>query len=313
MVSPEDLGLIPVTGLLGHGISYSLSPMLHGFADRAAGRMSDYQLFDVPPTGLRVFLEQVVQFGEVVGFNVTNPHKETLYERLDALHDDAKETGAVNTVSVRGEHIVGYNTDRAAFRSALQAALTEREHPAKDWTVVVLGAGGGARAVVRAILDLGIAQRILISSRTESRRFFLLLHFQEICNALGVELLQHEWQDWETMPIESPALLVNATPLGRMDDRGRIPLPAVLPMDSIFAKFSLVFDLVYTPPVTGLMKRARDLGVQAVGGGGMLIEQAVLSRAIWFGDDKKDQERAAMVAGYSLWATKVARMTNAQG
>ena len=75
----------------------------------------------------------------------------------------------------------------------------------------------------------------------------------------------------------------------------------------VLDKISLVFDLVYNPPVTELMEAARDAGLQAVGGGSMLIEQAVLSRAIWFGEEKIEEERAAMVAAYSSWATKTAR------
>ncbi|MCK4720202.1 hypothetical protein KAU08_06065 [bacterium] len=304
---PKEIGFVPVTGILGSKISYSLSPMLHSAADQASGRMSDYNIFDVPPMGLDGWLEQVVKFGEVIGFNVTIPHKEAIFKRLDAAHEQAKEVGSINCVGIKDGFIIGYNTDRPALASVISSALAEKEFPGENWKVVILGAGGAARAALWAVLDLKIAKEIYISSRSEDRRFFMLLHVQKECDNRDVNLIQAEWLDWEKLNIggdENPVMLINTTPLGTADGNRRVKLPSPLIPGDILPDFTMVVDLAYTPPVTGLMKSAEKVDVHAIGGSGMLIEQAIGSRSVWFGEGKEEDERAAMVAVYSSWASK---------
>jgi len=309
MGSPDesrDLGIIPTTGLLGHNIGYSLSPMLHVAAGEASGRQCDYNLFDIPPEHLDGFLRRVVQFQETLGFNVTTPYKEDVASRFDALHDSAREVGAVNVVALRGDHLIGYNTDRPALASSLRAAIKDGGHPDSGWTVVLLGAGGGARAACWALLDTGLVENLIVSARDPDRIHSIKNDTYFAFTQAQATFSTQKWMDWGTLFVESPAMLINATPLGSADNRGRVPHSSPHPPQRVLKQFSLVLDIVYAPPVTGLMKAARSAGVEAVGGGGMLVEQAVLSRSIWFGEGEEDIERAAMVAAYSSWASKSA-------
>ena len=304
---PREIGFVPVTGILGSRIAYTLSPMLHTAADEASGRMSDYQLFDVPSMGLDGWLKQVLQFGEVIGFNVTIPHKEAMYNRVDSCHEEAREVGSVNCVGIKEGFLIGYNTDRPALGAVINSALGENELGREGWTVIILGAGGAARAALWAALDLGIAKEIFISSRAEERRFFMLLHVQEVCDERGVKLIQTDWLDWKKLDVGkngNPTMLINSTPLGSSDGKGGIRFPSPFIPDEVLPNFSMVVDLVYTPSVTGLMMSAEKAGVPSVGGSGMLIEQAIRSRSIWFGEGKEKDERAAMVAAFTTWTSK---------
>ena len=308
----QGLGLIPVAGLLGHDIGYSLSPLLHAAADQASGRRCDYQLFDVPPDSLPGFLSRVNQFPELVGFNVTRPHKETMARRLNALHDSAREVNSVNVVALRGEHLIGYNTDRAALVSVIRAQVGEARLPANGWTVVLLGAGGGARAAVWAVRDLGLVAELIVSARNDDRLASFTNDFYVAYSMTGAEVSSLPWLEWGDLDVTPPAMLINATPLGSADAHGEVTEPSPIPPDEILAKLSLIIDLVYTPPETGLVRAARQAGCQAVGGAGMLIEQALLSRALWFGEGEEEVERAAMVAAYTSWSGKAVRRSESR-
>ena len=300
----HGLGYIPVAGLLGFRIGHSLSPMLHAAADEASGRACDYHLFDIPPEHLDDFLKRVIEFQDTIGFNVTMPYKEEVAARLDALHQGAREVGAVNAVALRGDHLIGYNTDRPALVSVIKAALREGRHTSDGWTVVVLGAGGAARAACWAALDAGIVENLIVSARDRDKIHSLKNDLYFAYTKAEATFSSHKWLDWGTLFVDPPALLINATPLGSADERGRVAHASPIPPRRVLKQFSIVIDVVYNPAETGVIRSARSTGAQAIGGGGMLIEQAVLSRAIWFGAGKETRERAAMVAAYTYWEKK---------
>ena len=300
----SGLDMFPVIGLLGQGIGYSLSPMLHDAAGRASGRESDFQLFDVQPENLDGMLVRAAKFPDLVGFNVTVPYKKEIARRLNALHESAREVGAVNTVAHRGDHLIGYNTDRPALVSVLKAALDESDFPSENWTVVLLGAGGGARAAAWAVLDVGMIKHLIVASRSHDRLHSFKNDLYTAYSRAGVSFSTHGWLDWATLFVEKPAMLINATPLGRREAGGNIRFTGPAFSYEQLSQFSLVYDLVYSPPETRLVKMAREAGCVAVGGGGMLVEQAVLSRAVWFGEGYEQTERAAMVASYYTWSRK---------
>jgi shikimate dehydrogenase len=307
MDSPDtdnSLDVFPVIGLLGQGIGYSLSPMLHDAAGQASGRECDFQLFDVHPEGLDGMLRRVVEFPELVGFNVTTPYKEEVAKRLDALHDSAREVGAVNTVAHRGEHLIGYNTDRPALVSVFRAAIAEGGLQSDGWTVVLLGAGGAARAVAWAALDAGMIRHLIVSTRSRDRMHSFKNDIYTAYSRAGVSFSSHGWLDWATLFVDKPAMLINATPLGSLNADGLIDEPSPVPPGERLGQFSVVLDLAYSPPETELMQAARDAGCTSIGGAGMLVEQAVLSRALWFGTGMEHIERVAMVAMYTSWAVK---------
>lgn len=307
MHSPESDGSLdtfPLIGLLGYGIGYSLSPMLHDAAGQASRRECDFQIFDVDPDGLNGFLSRLGQYPELIGFNVTAPYKEEVAKRLDALHDDARDVGAVNTVVHRGDHLIGYNTDRPALVSVYRAAIKEGGFQDEGWTVVLIGAGGAARAVAWAAMDCGLVKHLVVMNRDEDRLHAFKNDLYTAYTRSGVTFSRHSRLDWASLFVEPPAMLINATPLGRADARGRIREPSPSPPSAHLEQYSIVLDLVYNPPETGLMKAAQDAGCLAVGGGGMLVEQAVLSRKLWFGEGAEHIERVAMVAMYASWAKK---------
>jgi shikimate dehydrogenase len=303
----NSLDIFPVAGVLGHGIAYTLSPLLNSAADAASGRGLDYQTFDVAPEHLDSFLSRIVKFSDLIGFNVTTPHKEAIANRLDAMHESAREVGAVNTVALRGEHLIGYNTDRPAIASVLKAELKASELPPAGWTVVMLGAGGAARAAIWALLDLDIADNIIMSARNADRLHSVANDVYIACSRAGVTFTRHPWLDWTTLFVNPPAMLINATPLGTAATDGREGSPSPVPPLDHLRQFEMVFDLVYNPPITGLMAAANKIGCHAVGGGGTLIEQAIQSRSIWLGSGKEDVERMAMVAAYTSWANKISK------
>ncbi len=307
MQSPESdhgLNVFPAAGVLGHGIGYSLSPLLHEAAGQASGRECDYQLFDLAPNGLDDFLERVTRFPELIGFNVTTPYKEEVARKLDALHDTAREVGAVNAVAHRGDHLIGYNTDRPAFVSVFRAALKEENLSGDGWTLVLLGAGGAARAIAWAALDLGVIKHLIVSARSEDRLHSFAHDIYTAYTRSKVTFSRHKWLDWATLLVDPPAALVNATPLGSADVGGAVFEASPSPPQEHLKQYELVIDLSYTPPTTGLLKAAEKAGSTAIGGSGMLVEQAVMSRAVWFGEGEEEIERAAMVAAYLSWAKR---------
>ena len=303
------LASFPVAGVLGHDIGYSLSPMLHAAAERASGRECDYQVFDIPPENLRGWLINAGSIDGIIGFNVTTPHKEDLARYLNAIHDSARQVGAVNTVAIRGGHLIGYNTDRPALQRVFRSAVMEEIHPSEGWTMVLMGAGGAARASVWAALDAGILKHLVVMSRNENRVHAMKNDFYVDFTRKGTTFSWHRWQDWATLYTEHPSILVNATPIGTDYQTWEGASDFFDISSSKLEMFDIVIDLVYNPPETALVRKATEAGRTAVGGGGMLIEQAVLSRSIWFGEGEEEKERAAMVAAYSSWARKTAEST----
>lgn len=300
----DQLEIVPVAGLVGYNISYSVSPILHEAAGEASSRRLDYQLFDVSPGHLEIFLKRLGELGDFCGLNVTMPHKEAVANILDAMHSSAREIGAVNTIAVRGEHLIGYNTDRPAIGAVLDAELRMRKLDPEGWTAVVLGSGGAARAVVWALLDKSIAKNIIVCARNAGKAHLLNNDAYTAYSRARVSFSRHPWIDWATLLVDPPAMLINTTPLTNVGFETQLSESGMLPSVDRLKQFSLVFDLVYNPPRTQLMRIAEENGIEAIGGGGVLIEQAVLSRAIWFGRGAEEIERMAMLAAYESWARR---------
>lgn len=305
MPSPDEshsLAAFPVAGILGHKIDYTLSPMLHRAAEEGSGRQCDFQIFDIEPDKIDGFLKSAHNIDGLVGFNVTKPHKEAAAARLDALHESAREVGAVNTVAIRGGHLIGYNTDRPALAAVIKAEFSDKELPSDNWTVVLLGAGGAARAAIWSSIDSGILRHLVVMSRNQDRVHRLKNDVYVDFTRRGYSFSWHKWMDWATLYVEPPSILINATPLGTDNRMGEIVEGEISIPETKFGMFDIVIDLVYSPPRTKLMQDAESSGVYGVGGAGMLIEQALLSRNIWFGDADLNKERAAMVAAYTSWS-----------
>ena len=250
--------------LLGHGIAYSASPAMHSAAFAAAGLEGwTYELRDVPETGLAEAVAEL-RGADFAGANVTIPHKLRAMEMVDALDAAAQAVGAVNTIvhEGRGGWLLGSNTDVVGIAAAAAEAGFE------GGDVVVLGAGGSARAVAHALP----AARTVYVARDPSR-----------VTGLGEVLA---WSDpaWRARSREA-ALLVNATPLGRA---GELPLDAPdLP------RAGGVVDLVYAAGGTPLVRLARERGLPVADGWTVLVEQGAAAFERWTG---REAPRAAMRA-----------------
>lgn len=256
-------------GLIGHPLGHSHSPKLHAAALAACGLTGCYSLFPIAPDdipGLQTLLARL-RAGEIHGLNVTIPHKQRVIPLLDDLTERAQAIGAVNTISLRKGQLIGDNTDAAGFLSDLEKFLVQSKIENRK-SAIVLGAGGSARAVVCALLSDG--WNVTIAARRLEQAETLAESLQTACSQIkGVAL--NAAAGWRG------DLLVNTTPLGMTPAIETSPWPENTPLPDRIA----VYDLVYNPRETRLVREARAAGLPAITGLGMLIEQAALAFEIW--------------------------------
>lgn len=252
-----------LVGLIGANIEKSLSPVLHEDALAAAGIRGHYHLMDLDRLPGRT-LADVLGAARAAGFagvNVTYPCKEAVMPLLDAVTAEAREIGAVNTVTIdaRGR-TTGHNTDRIGFRCGLEDALGR--DGARAASVVLAGAGGAGRAVAFALFDLGAARVDIYD--TDAERSSALAANLVARFGLGRSAALSTLAP----ALDAAAGVVNATPLGMLGVPG-LPMPA----DAI-RPTHWVADIVYTPLETALIAAARARGARAITGGGMCVHQA---------------------------------------
>ena len=256
--------------VIGWPVSHSLSPRLHGFWLRAHKIDGAYVALPV----------EAGDFGRVVGtlplmgfsgLSVTVPHKEAAFALSGTLDDDARATGAVNTLLFQHGRVHGKNTDVGGFANALSESLGE--DAARKGPVVVLGAGGAARAIVLALQKAG-APEIRLLNRTQPKADVLAKAFSGAKSGAKIDTLP--WGAWNDA-FRGAGLLINATSLGL---RGKAPLD--IPLDALPVS-AAVSDIVYNPLETALLKTARTRGHRTMDGLGMLLHQAVLQFEGFFG------------------------------
>ena len=267
-----------LAGVMGYPVAHSLSPRLHNFWLDRYGIDGAYVPLPVAPEHFGAALCALGPLG-FAGVNVTVPHKETAFAACDEVDAAARRMGAVNMIVFAGGKILGRNTDGYGFRESLRAAAPAWS--GKGNKAVVLGAGGGARAVVAALLDEGV--QVVIANRTKARA-------EAVARDIGGTALG--W-DSRARALEGAALLVNTTVLGM---EGKEPLD--LSLDAL-PTTALVADIVYAPLETPLLSAARARGNVAVDGLGMLLHQARPAFAAWFGRDPEvsAELRAHVLAG----------------
>jgi shikimate dehydrogenase len=252
-------------GLIGWPVEHSLSPAMHDAAFAALGLDWRYELLPTRDDRVAARLEHVRH--EYRGVNVTVPHKQRVIPYLDRIDEAAAMIGAVNTISVRDGELVGYNTDAAGFLTA----LTEAGFSPAGRQALLLGAGGAARAVAAALAGAGCT--VTLYNRRPERAV-------ELANSLG-EAVQGLTPGTSLHDLELAHfdLLVNATPVGMWPAVGACPWPEELPL---LARWT-VYDLVYNPNQTRLMKRAHAAGASTIGGLEMLVHQGALALTLWTG------------------------------
>ena len=257
---------IPLAGVIGSPVAHSKSPQIHMHWLKMHGLPGYYIPMDVVEDNLEHVLRTLPQMG-FVGVNITVPHKEKILEIADLVTDRATLIGAANTIIFRKDgQIQADNTDGIGFIRNLQQSAPNWDP--KAGPAAVLGAGGAARAVIAALLEVGVPE-IMISNRTRLRAEALQTEF-------GKSLIVVDWVQAGNM-MEDAATVVNTTSLGML---GKPPLR--VPLDGLRTG-TLVTDIVYAPLKTQLLIEAEEMGCATVDGLGMLLHQAVPAFERWFG------------------------------
>lgn len=257
--------------LIGHPVSQSLSVVLQQAAFEASGIDATYEPLDRPLIELADTINEL-RGDEFLGANITVPFKDRVLPMLDRLTDEAHATGAVDTITREGNRLVGHNTDVLGFRPTLDALVGRSKMPRM---AVVLGAGGGARAVVYGLITAGF-QRVIVFNRHLHRAEGLVKHFGR--SAAHMELRAMPWHESVLeSELAKTKVLINASSVGR--DPRETPIPAeLLPPDL------LVLDLLYQPKETRLLHDAEAAGAtNAMNGDLMLIHQSAAAFELWTG------------------------------
>lgn len=291
----EITGATKLLGVMGYPIEHSLSPVMHNAALQALATQHSqafleyvYIPWPVTADALPAVVSSLRELG-CCGFNITIPHKQTIMPLLAETTAIAKAVGAVNTVWPTASGWAGTNTDVQGFLSPLQAME-------RDWSTLtpcILGCGGAARAVIAGCSQLGCDQVHIVG-----RQISKLEQLQATCAAtLSLDIKIHLWEDLAGL-LPSSALLINTTPVGMSPHTQVSPLSAVeidrLPMDAI------VYDLIYNPNPTLLLKLTQASGRLAITGVEMLVQQGAAALSLWLGQPAPvDVMRQALLACFA--------------
>ncbi|MFA6618590.1 MAG: shikimate dehydrogenase [Candidatus Neomarinimicrobiota bacterium] len=244
--------------LIGHKISYSMSPVIHELISEIP---MDYKILDLSPESLSKELPP--ELLELNGFNVTIPHKRSIMAYCKELDPVAEIIAAVNTVDNTNGVLKGYNTDYLGFMSSLRESIKNYF----DFHPVLIGYGGVARAVIFALQEMGFRTLSIAGGIDDNERKVFI---DEMNSQTKIILIDH-------IP-DLPCLWINATPIGG----AKYP---DIPKDYIpFRYGDILFDLNYTPYPTFLEQYAKKKGIKTLNGLNMLVYQAIEAQKIWFKD-----------------------------
>lgn len=259
-------------GLFGYPVEHSLSAAMHNQAFAHLGMDCLYLPFSVPPADLKAAVAGI-RVLNLLGVNITIPHKEVVMDCLDEVTAEARGAGAVNTIVNRNGRLIGHNTDGTGFVRSMRE-MTGITPEGK--TVVLVGAGGAARGVGVALGKSG-ARRIFIANRTKERALQVARDIQEHSGVwAGVADLTPEG----LKPVLAQAqILIHASPVGMFPRQAEPPLVP----EELLTQDLLVCDLVYRPSETALIKAARQRGCAVLPGWGMLVYQGAAAFELWFG------------------------------
>ncbi|MBI4308847.1 MAG: shikimate dehydrogenase [Candidatus Omnitrophica bacterium] len=273
-----------IYGIIGHPLTHSLSPLMHNAAFKSLQVNAVYKLF---PLGgdqeLKLFMEDLREEGNpIFGLNVTVPYKEKILPFLDAVDPFAAKAGAVNTIVITHQRKMrGFNTDGPGFLSH----LSELGFDPKGKRIAILGAGGTARAILSVLC--------LINDRPAGIKLYnrTVDHAQKLAAQLGQNMdasLVEVVHSPEDLNVELADCLINTTSVGlKGEDKLLIDPDAVHPD-------MLVYDVIYNPPQTALLKAAKSKGAQISNGLGMLYYQGILAFKHWAGVDIDGKCKAIM-------------------
>jgi shikimate dehydrogenase len=264
-------------GVIGYPLTHTISPAILQAAFDAAGIEATYEAWPAEADQLEGRVN-ALRHDDMLGANVTIPHKEAIIPLLDSLDEGTEEIGAVNTVAHRDGNLIGYNTDVPGFMRALRE---DAGFEPKGKHTAIIGAGGAARAVAYALVKVG-ASVVLLAGRSPRRLDGVVVAMRKLTET-GTTVTWCHWLDGVFMQeIPKSDLLVNCTPVGTRgsDTEGQSPMPV-----EFMPANGLVFDLLYNPAETQLLRDAKSRGLKAMSGLGMLVYQAAESFRIWTGKD----------------------------
>jgi shikimate dehydrogenase len=258
-----------IYGLIGYPVKHSFSAIMHNATFKALGINAEYKLFEKRPEELGYFLDSLSK-ENIYGLNVTIPYKEVVLKYLQWKSPEVKFTDAVNVIIVKDKsYLEGWNTDGIGFHRHLTMDL--KFNPLGK-SVVVLGAGGAAKAIINQLARHG-AKNITIYDIDNDKSLNLAAKINKEfpkCNAIASDSI-------EKLDIKNADLLINATPIGMKGDD-----PCLVDPDSLHPSL-LVYDLIYNPPETKILKLAKQKGAPISNGLGMLLYQGVRSFELWTG------------------------------
>ena len=255
--------------VIGKPIKHSRSPIIHNFWIEKYSLNATYNKLEVNKTEIKDLIQQV-RDGKIQGLNITIPYKKIMKDFVDEVEESALRSDAINTVYMVKDKIIGANTDGIGFISSLKKDLSFNIN--SNTNVMCIGAGGAAYGIVSSLIDLS-PNIIRIINRTKSSGIKLIKHFDKFTQSK--KIFETTLLDFNS--INDVDLLVNCTSCG-MDGKN----PLAIDLTSMNKK-SLVYDIVYEPALTPLMKLAVDNKLQNTNGFYMLARQAAESFYRWFG------------------------------
>lgn len=257
-----------MTGVFGYPIHQSLSPDMHNAAYKEMGLNYASAAFSVSPETLKQAVEGIRALS-FRGVNVTIPHKVAIMEYLDEIDEEALDIGAINTIVNDNGKLIGYNTDGRGF---VQSLLEEAEISVAEKRVLVLGAGGAARAVGISLARRGVSHMV-VANRSVDKAAELARHISKhvSCRALSLG-------DLDKIDLKEIDLVINTTSIGMVPQINEMPIS-----DEQLHSGLLVSDLIYNPIKTKLLHAAEAKGAKIHNGVGMFVHQGALALELWTG------------------------------
>ena len=272
-----------MAGVMGWPVMHSRSPMIHNFWFAQQGLAGSYVPLAIRPEGLEAALRALHPLG-FAGCNVTIPHKQEAMKIVDEIDESARKIGAISCVTVRADGtLLGSNNDAFGFIRNVQHS--EPSWRADAGPIVVMGAGGGSRAVCYGLMQAG-AKEIRLVNRNLARA-------EAVANEFGAAIKAYPWAQRHDV-LAGAAMLVNTTSQGMV---GQTPLD--LSLDKL-PNTALVTDIVYIPLTTPLLAAAKARGNKTVAGLGMLLHQGPLAWKLWFGLEPTVSEELRALVEKSL-------------
>lgn len=251
--------------LIGNPVVQSVSPFMHNTALQHHSLAGEYVAVSVALPDIN---SVVAHFNSNVflGANITIPHKETLFEAVDSLSEEAMEIGAINTITKAEGKIKGHNTDEYGFSVPIEEFRDELEAN----RAIIFGTGGATKAVIYALEGFGIEEIILVSRRPAQYQ-------EEVSN----KIIRCNYDNWSAYSDEA-SIIINATPLGMVPNTSASP---VKEQETELLEGKICYDIVYNPRMTTFLRQAEKAGGKPVGGLDMLIYQAAKSFKLWTGKE----------------------------